>query len=108
VKAVPQTCIQYIQIGLNIILMRILLLVESFDLLPSNQYILVRVIPSCFRFPKMSRHGEPEILDIFFLEEEEEVTLRLTVSQSVCLGIEHPCGTCDQTLLPLGMLLSEI
>jgi hypothetical protein len=25
-----------------------------------------------------------------------EVTLRLTVSQSVCLGIEHPCGTCDQ------------
>jgi hypothetical protein len=20
----------------------------------------------------------------------------LTISQSVCLGIEHPCGTCDQ------------
>jgi hypothetical protein len=38
----------------------------------------------------------------------EEVTLRLTVSQSVCLGIEHPCGTCDQILLPVGMLLSEI
>jgi hypothetical protein len=37
-----------------------------------------------------------------------EVTLRLTVSQSVCLGIEHPCGTCDQILLPVGMLLSEI
>jgi hypothetical protein len=35
-------------------------------------------------------------------------TLRLTVSQSVCLGIEHPCGTCDQILLPVGMLLSEI
>jgi hypothetical protein len=29
-------------------------------------------------------------------------------SQSVCLGIEHPCGTCDQILLPVGMLLSEI
>jgi hypothetical protein len=30
--------------------MRSLLLVESFDLRPSNQYIMVRVIPSCFRF----------------------------------------------------------
>jgi hypothetical protein len=37
-----------------------------------------------------------------------EVTLRLTVSQSVCLGIEHPCGTCDHILFPVGMLLSEI
>jgi hypothetical protein len=37
-----------------------------------------------------------------------EVTLRLTVSQSVCFSIEHPCGTCDQILLPVGMLLSEI
>jgi hypothetical protein len=37
-----------------------------------------------------------------------EVTLRLTVNQSACLGIEHPCGTCDQILLPVGMLLSEI
>jgi hypothetical protein len=34
--------------------------------------------------------------------------LQLTVSQSVCLDIEHPCGTCDQVLLPVGMLLSEI
>jgi hypothetical protein len=33
--------------------MRSLLLVESFDLRPSNQYILVRVIPSCFHFAKM-------------------------------------------------------
>jgi hypothetical protein len=33
--------------------MRSLLLVESFDLCPSNQYILVRMIPSCFRFAKM-------------------------------------------------------
>jgi hypothetical protein len=31
-----------------------------------------------------------------------------SVSQSVCLGIEHPCGTCDQILFPVGMLLSEI
>jgi hypothetical protein len=37
-----------------------------------------------------------------------KVTLQLTVRQSVCLGIEHPCGTCDQILLPIGMLLSEI
>jgi hypothetical protein len=27
---------------------------------------------------------------------------------SVYLGIEHPCGTCDQILLPVGMLLYEI
>jgi hypothetical protein len=26
------------------------------------------------------------------------------VSQSVCLGVEHPCGTCDQILLPVGIL----
>jgi hypothetical protein len=41
-------------------------------------------------------------------EVEIEVTLRLTDSQSACLGIEHPCGTCDQILLPVGVLLSEI
>jgi hypothetical protein len=28
---------------------------------------------------------------------EVEVTLRLTVSQLVCLGTEYPCGTCNQT-----------
>jgi hypothetical protein len=39
---------------------------------------------------------------------EVEVTLRLIISQSVCLGIEHSCRTCDQMLLPVGMLLSEI
>jgi hypothetical protein len=33
--------------------MRSLLLVESFDLRPRNQYILVRVISSCFRFAKI-------------------------------------------------------
>jgi hypothetical protein len=31
-----------------------------------------------------------------------------TDSQSVCFGNEHPCGTCDQILFPVGMLLSEI
>jgi hypothetical protein len=31
-----------------------------------------------------------------------------SVSQSVCLGIEHSCGTCNQILFPVGMLLSEI
>jgi hypothetical protein len=34
--------------------MRSLLLVESFDLRPSNQYILVRAIPSCFRLCQVS------------------------------------------------------
>jgi hypothetical protein len=33
--------------------MRSLFLVEGFDLCPSNQYILVRVSPSCFCFAKM-------------------------------------------------------
>jgi hypothetical protein len=37
-----------------------------------------------------------------------EFTLRLTVSQSVFLSIEQPCGTYDQILLPFAMLLSEI
>jgi hypothetical protein len=32
---------------------RSLLLAQSFDLRPSNQCILVRVIPSCFHFAKM-------------------------------------------------------
>jgi hypothetical protein len=45
------------------------------------------------------------------LSNEVEVTLRLTVSQSVsqsvCLDVGYPCGTCDQILLPVGMLLSE-
>jgi hypothetical protein len=31
-----------------------------------------------------------------------------SVSQSVCLGIDHPCGTCDHILLPVRILLSEI
>jgi hypothetical protein len=32
----------------------------------------------------------------------------MTDGQSVCLGIEHACGTCDQILLPIGMLQSKI
>jgi hypothetical protein len=35
---------------------------------------------------------------------EVEATLRL----AVCLGIGEPCGNCDQIVLPVGMLLSEI
>jgi hypothetical protein len=38
------------------------------------------------------------------VEVEVKVTLRLTVS----LGIECPCGTCDQILFPVEMLLSYI
>jgi hypothetical protein len=54
VEAVPQSCIPKVQIGLSIVLyMRSLLLVESSNFCPTNQYILVRVIPSCFRFAKM-------------------------------------------------------
>jgi hypothetical protein len=40
-----------VQIALSIILYtRSLLLAESSDLRPSNQYILLRAIPGCFRF----------------------------------------------------------
>jgi hypothetical protein len=53
VEAVPQS-IPEVHIGLSIVLcMKSLSLVESFDLLPSNQYILVRMMPSCFHFMKM-------------------------------------------------------
>jgi hypothetical protein len=54
VEAVPQSCIPYIRTGFSIVLyVRSFLLVESFHLCPSNQNILVRVIPSCFCFAKM-------------------------------------------------------
>jgi hypothetical protein len=42
------------------------------------------------------------------LTTEVEVALRLTASQSVCLGVGHPFGAHDQILLPVGTLLSEI
>jgi hypothetical protein len=53
-KPYPRVVFGKVQIGLSIVLyMRFLLLVERFDFRPSNQHILVRVIPSCFRFAKM-------------------------------------------------------
>jgi hypothetical protein len=49
--------------------MRSLLLVESFDLHPSNQYIFVRVIPSSFHFPKLCLCQVKSPVDIFSLGE---------------------------------------
>jgi hypothetical protein len=50
--------------------MRSLLLAQSFNLRRSNQYILVRVIPSCFRFAKICLYQvQPETIDIIFLGE---------------------------------------
>jgi hypothetical protein len=49
--------------------------VETFDLHPSKKYVLLRVIPSCFRFAKMCVPDksvvkvQPEIIGIFFLGE---------------------------------------
>jgi hypothetical protein len=73
---------------------------------------------ACAAFLRSESHGTNEhiLLPRFFLDSPNlegrrsnvEATLRLTVSQSVCLGNEHSCGTCDQILLPVGMLLSEI
>jgi hypothetical protein len=52
-KLYPRVVFQ-VQIGLSIVLyMRSLLFVESFVLGLSNQHILVRVIPSCFRFAEI-------------------------------------------------------
>jgi hypothetical protein len=62
---------------------------------------------SCIYFPQ--EQGSPVTLQAFIaLCLKFEVTLRLTVSQSLCLGIEQPSETCDLILLPTGMLLSEI
>jgi hypothetical protein len=53
VEAVLQSFILSVKIGLTVSLnMRTLFLVESFDLCPSNHYILVRAVPSCFPFAK--------------------------------------------------------
>jgi hypothetical protein len=73
VEAIPQSCIpspdwfKYCFIYEKFV-------VESCDLCPSSQYILVRVIPSCFHFAKIclcqvSHKVQPEILEIFFLGE---------------------------------------
>jgi hypothetical protein len=68
-----EAVVPWVQIGLSIALYkRSLFFVESFDLRPSNQYILVRVITSCF-FKNVIVPGESpvkvqsEILDFFFL-----------------------------------------
>jgi hypothetical protein len=47
---------------------------------------------------------EPKLLMLFIVKSGYFTT----DCKSVCLGIENPCGTCDQILLPAGMLLSEI
>jgi hypothetical protein len=50
VEAVPQSWIPKVQIGLKMVLYgSSLLLNESCDFRPSNQYILVRVTSRCFR-----------------------------------------------------------
>jgi hypothetical protein len=75
-KPYPRVVVQ-VQIGLSIVLyMRSLFLVESCGLRLSSQYVFVRVTPRCFRFAKMCLcqvkspvKVQPEILDIFILEE---------------------------------------
>jgi hypothetical protein len=68
---------------------------------------------SCIYFPQkqgipVTPPGIGFILSLQLRSSKFEVTLWPTVTQSVRLGVEHPCGTCDQILLPVGMLLSEI
>jgi hypothetical protein len=76
--------------------------------LTSCRDVAVRNLRSCFCGAPSLTRGRVCNLQCNHSMVEVEVTLRLTVSQSVCLGIEHPCGTCDQILLPVEMLLSEI
>jgi hypothetical protein len=59
------------------------------------------------RFEYRQQH-KLQVYRIVYRLVEVELTLRLTVSQSVCLGIEYPCATCGQILLPVGMLVTEI
>jgi hypothetical protein len=60
----------------------------------------------------------PQALDSLYVASCDSQSIRATEfevrsyfttdGQSVCLGIEHPCETCNQILLPVGMFLSEI
>jgi hypothetical protein len=72
VEAIPQSSFGWL-VGLSIVLYkRSLFLVESCDLRPSSQYILVRVFPFCENVlvpDKCPVKVQPEILDIFFLGE---------------------------------------
>jgi hypothetical protein len=70
----------------------------------SYRNVAVWNLRSCFCGAPSLTRGRVCLLSVT-VSNKVEVTLRLTVGQSVCLGIEHPCGTFD---LPIGMLLSDI
>jgi hypothetical protein len=61
---------------------------------PSHTNPILCLLPS---------QDSPNRSRIFFTTDSQ------SVSQSVsqCLGVEHPCGTCDRILLPVGMFLFE-
>jgi hypothetical protein len=86
---------------------------ESFDLRPSNQYILVGVIPSCFRFEKMFLCQitcrvklQPEILDTFFMGElyvvymQNNETNYVPTASAIC-GVKTENARLDR-LKPMG------
>jgi hypothetical protein len=58
-------------------------------------------------FGSVWRRAKMEILEF-----HAGLTLKRSRSRNyftfLCLGIEHPYGTCDHILLPVGLLLSEI
>jgi hypothetical protein len=76
--------------------MRSLLFIESFDLRPSNQYILVRAIPRCFRLVKMclcqvsSVEVQPWMLRLFCLRELDIVD----VHRGTCCSSRGQCDVC--------------
>jgi hypothetical protein len=67
-----------------------LLLVESFDLRPSNQCILVRVIPSCFRLVKMCLRqvSQGAVRDTWFLFLGELHTVSLRVVNVTWIALD--------------------
>jgi hypothetical protein len=67
--------------------MRSLLLVESFDLHPSNQYILVRVIPNCFRLTKMCLCQVHDVV-VNKLNTKETLPLFLVVQIADKMGLQ--------------------
>jgi hypothetical protein len=68
--------------------MRSLLLVEGFDLRPSNQYILVRLIPTALVPGRTSVKLQPEILDSFIFGGGGRGAHGSVVVEALCYRLE--------------------
>jgi hypothetical protein len=75
------------------------------DLLSQNPHWWSPIISSMYGLNLERRIFDKILYDV---DNSRSRSYFMTDSQSVCLGIEYPCGTCGQILFPVGMLLSEI